>query len=133
LLVAHECLRGRVRPIHQFGVVIPNTDQSPPATLASLGPARCDSSSLFKQFGKIIPGCVFKDRAGSYDVYLSGKGEDAVAKNVQTAQKTKSRHFGWHGHGDSLTRAPSSVQTLNRRAACGKTNYKKPYSCRTSR
>jgi hypothetical protein len=105
------------------------TDQSPPATLTSLGPARCDSSSLFKQFGKIIPGCVFKDVAGSYDVYLSGKGEDDVAKNVQTAQKTKSRHFGWYGHGDPLTRAPSSVQTLNRKAACGKTNYKKPYSC----
>jgi hypothetical protein len=105
------------------------TDQAPPATLTSLGPARCDSSSLFKQFGKIIPGCVFKDVAGSYSVYLSGKGEDTVTKNVQTAQKTKSRHFGWYGHGNPLTRAPSSVQALNRKAACGKTNYKKPYSC----
>jgi hypothetical protein len=105
------------------------TEQAAPVKLSSLGPARCDSDPLLQQFGKVTSGCVFKDVAASYDVYLTGHGEDQVALNVEKGQQAKSLHFGWYGHGRALFRAPLSVQLKNRRAACGKTSYKKPYSC----
>lgn len=105
------------------------TDQAPPVTFTSLGPARCDTDPSLKQFGRLTSGCVFKDVAATYLVYLSGKGEDHVAKNIQTGQRTKSLHFGWFGHGRPLVKAPSAIQTKNRRAACGKTHYVRPYSC----
>jgi hypothetical protein len=105
------------------------TDQAAPVRLDSLGPARCDSDPLLRQFGKITSGCVFKDVAASYDIYLTGHGEDQVALNVVKGQQAKSLHFGWYGHGRALFRAPPSVQARNRQAACGKTSYKKPYSC----
>ena len=105
------------------------THQAAPVRLDSLGPARCDSDRLLRQFGKDTAGCVFKDVAASYDVYLTGHGEDQVARNVQRGQQTKSLHFGWYGHGRVLFRAPPSVAARNRQAACGKTRYRKPYSC----
>jgi hypothetical protein len=105
------------------------TEQAAPVKLGSLGPARCDSDPLLKQFGKATSGCVFKDVAASYDVYLTGHGEDQVARNVDKGQQAKSLHFGWYGHGRALFRAPPAAAAKNRQAACGKTNYKKPYSC----
>ncbi|HTU75974.1 MAG TPA: hypothetical protein VMG38_20855 [Trebonia sp.] len=105
------------------------TDQATPAKLDSLGPARCDSDPVLRQFGKATSGCVFKDVAASYDVYLTGHGEDQIARNVEKGQQAKSLHFGWYGHGRVLFRAPPSVAAKNRRAACGKTRYRKPYSC----
>jgi hypothetical protein len=105
------------------------TDQAAPVKLESLGPARCDSDPLLRQFGKSTSGCVFKDVAASYDVYLTGHGEDQVAQNVEKGQQAKSLHFGWYGHGRALFRAPPSAAAKNRQAACGKRSYKKPYSC----
>jgi hypothetical protein len=105
------------------------TDQAAPVKLDSLGPARCDSDPLLKRFGKITSGCVFDDVAASYDVYLTGQGEDQVALNIEKGQRAKSLHFGWYGHGRVLYRAPVAVQVRNRQAACGKTAYKRPYSC----
>ncbi len=105
------------------------TQQASPVRLTTLGPARCDSDPLLKQFGKITSGCIFKDVAASYDVYLKGHGEDQVARNVEVGERTRSLHFGWYGHGRVLLRAPPHVQAKNRTAACGKTDYKKPYSC----
>ena len=105
------------------------TDQAAPVRLDSLGPARCDSDPLLRQFGKSTSGCVFKDVAASYDVYLTGHGEDQVASNVERGQQAKSLHFGWYGHGRVLFRAPPPVAAKNRQVACGKTTYRKPFSC----
>jgi len=105
------------------------TDQAAPVKLDSLGPARCDSDPLLRRFGKDTSGCVFKDVAASYDVYLTGHGEDQVARNIDKGQQVKSLHFGWYGHGRVLFRAPPAVAAKNRLAACGNRRYKKPYSC----
>jgi hypothetical protein len=101
------------------------TEQAPPVTLDSLGPARCDSIAY-----KGTKGCVFSDVAAEYSVYLTAHNEDQVARNIENGEVNKPNHFGWYGHGDPLTRATSaSVQRKNRRAACGRARYKKPYSC----
>jgi len=106
-------------------VVNPAAPNPARVNLPSLGPARCDSIAYAK-----TSGCVFSDVAAAYYVYLKGHNEDQVADNIEIAQKTKPHHFGWYKHGDPLTRATSSaVAADNRKAACGKTHYNKPYSC----
>jgi hypothetical protein len=95
-----------------------------------LGPARCDHSPSLTYFGRQTYGCVFSDVAASYLVYLTGHEVNNVAKNIEAGERTKPRHFGWYGHGSPLTRANSGVvQDRNRQAACGRTNFRRPWSC----
>lgn len=107
------------------------TEQAPPVVFPSLGPARCDRSpSILKVFGKQTYGCVFSDVDASYVVHLTGQKINNVAGNILAGERTKPHHFGWYGHGSPLTRANNeTVQNRNRQVACGKTHYKKPYSC----
>jgi hypothetical protein len=114
---------------HQTPIVVLTnpaaTEQSPPFTLLSLGPARCDTGVAFKG----TKGCVFSDVAGSYVLHLKG-GAGTVAKHDQVAQQTKPQHFGWFGHGKPLTRATSpGVAVANRAAACPKGKYPNPNTC----
>jgi hypothetical protein len=114
---------------HQAPIVVLTnpaaTKQSPPFTLLSLGPARCDTGVAFKG----TKGCVFSDAAGSYVLHLKGSA-GAVAKHDQVAQQTKPQHFGWFGHGKPLTRATSvAVAAANRAAACPKGKYPNPNTC----
>jgi hypothetical protein len=67
--------------------------------------------------------------AASYDVYLSGHGEDQVAQNVQAGETTGSLHFGWYGHGQALVRAPSDAAARNEAAACAAAGAQPPDSC----
>jgi hypothetical protein len=101
------------------------TNQSPPVALPNLGPARCDTIAVSG-----TRGCVFSDVAAVYYVYLTRHNEDGVAANVEAGQRTKPHHFGWYGHGSPLRRATSlTVQNRNRQAACGRTHYRKTWSC----
>jgi hypothetical protein len=113
---------------HQTPVITlanPASTDEPTAEAKDLGPARCDSIA----YGT-TSGCVFSDVAAVYYVYLKGHNEDQVANNIEIAEKTKPHRFGWYGHGKPLRRATSAaVASANRKAACGKTHYKKPYSC----
>ena len=112
---------------HQTPVITfahPISENVAPVVLRNLGPARCDSIAV-----KGSSGCVFSDKAAEYFVYLTGHNEDAVAANVERGERSKPAHFGWFGHGSPLTRATSSsVAAANRRAACGKKNFK-PLTC----
>lgn len=73
---------------------------------------------------------MFSDVTAAYYVYLTGHNEDQVARNIENGELNRPNHFGWYGHGRPLTRATSTtVQKNNRKAACGKTRYKKPYGC----
>lgn len=112
---------------HQTPVITfahPISENVAPVVLSNLGPARCDSIAV-----KGSSGCVFSDVAAEYLVYLSGHNEDKVAANVEDGEHNTKAHFGWLGHGPHLTRATSSsVAAANRRAACGKKNFK-PLTC----
>jgi hypothetical protein len=112
---------------HQTPVITfahPISENVAPVVLSNLGPARCDSIAVTGSSG-----CVFSDIAAEYFVYLTGHNEDKVAANVDRGERSKPAHFGWFGHGSPLTRATSSsVAAANRRAACGKKNFK-PLTC----
>jgi hypothetical protein len=131
-ITAHGGAVTTTRQLPTVQIGNPNaTEQAPPVVFPSMGPARCDHSpSILAVFGKQTYGCVFSDVAASYLVYLTRKKINNVAQNIFDGERTKPHHFGWFGHGSPLTRASNgTIQDKNRQAACGRTHYKKPWSC----
>jgi hypothetical protein len=102
----------------------PAAENGAPVTFRNLGPARCDSVAV-----KGTSGCVFSDVIAEYVLHKTGQNVNAVAAHIQTAQRTKPHHFGLMGH-SPLTRSTSaSVQSANRRKACGGVRVPKGDQC----
>jgi hypothetical protein len=107
----------------------PAAKAAPPVILPSLGPARCDKLAWTTRTSR-TQGCVFSDVAAAYLVYLTRHNMNKVARNILNGERTKPHHFGWFGHGSPLTRANNTeIQNANRRAACGRTHFHRPWSC----